>query len=163
MTSPRSRQSQYAYTTITDELKSHPHIDHSDELPYPSPVPDDLDPSRAAIEREALRRELLIAPFNLDPTAGECGIGNLPTATILSVHADLRRARCGYQLHVLKTNGLRDLIVETRDQCSLGNLSDVYLYDDISNLPVEFGGIDIVLRVPSTDTRAWCTSILIRG
>jgi hypothetical protein len=79
-----------AYTTITDELKSHFHIGHSDGPPYPSPVPDDLDPSRAAIEHEALRLELLIAPFNPDPTAGKCDIGNLPTAVILSVRADLR-------------------------------------------------------------------------
>ncbi len=131
-----------ADATITDQLKSRSYIVHGDRFPDPSPVPNDLDSHRTAIEREALRRELLIATFQPDSTAGKCDIGNASTATILREQANLRRARSCYQLDVLKTGSLSDLIVETRDQRSGGNLSD--LYDDISNLAVEISGIDVV-------------------
>lgn len=105
-----------ADATISDELESRLHIIHGNGLPYPSPVPDDLDSHCASIELEALRRKLLLAAFETYSTSGKSDIGNASTATILRVKPYLGRARSCSQLDVLKTCGLRDLVVGTGNQ-----------------------------------------------
>ena len=91
-----------------------------------------------------MRSELLLATFEPDSTPGKRDVGNASAGAILCEQAYLGRASCCYQLDVLKACGLSDLVVETGDRGSGSDLSDVN--DNVSNLTVEIGRIDVVPR-----------------
>lgn len=129
---------------ITDKLKASAHVLHINRLPYPTPVPNDLDSNIAAVKVETLRRELLIASLEADAAASECDVGDTSATAILGEHTNLLRARLGYQLNVLGARGLSNLIVDACDGGSGGDLSNVY--NDISDLTIEVGGVDVVPR-----------------
>lgn len=117
-----------------------------------------MDTDRTAVECKALGRELLVASIDTHRAARESDIGYLATTAILSIHSNLGGTRRGHEFHVFKTGCLRDLVVETRDVLRPG-LRDVY--DDVPDLPVEVGRIDVILLVTSVNALA-STSIFIR-
>lgn len=129
---------------VADKLKANAHILHGNRFPYPAPVPNDLSAHVTAVEFETLRCELLATRLKANAAAGEGDIGDATAAAIFSIHANLVRARLGYQLNVLRARGLSDLVMDACDDRTLLDLADVN--SDVADLTIKVGRVDKVSK-----------------